>query len=100
VAAVVALVAVLGVVVPRLTAGDTLRGLSTDSVTLGLGELAQERIERALEVYRLRKNRYPDTLQALVDEGLLARWELRQPFERTFAYARSGDGYRISRPFY
>lgn len=59
-----------------------------------------EKLELALEVYRLARGSYPESLESLVEVGILAPEELRFPFERRYQYLREGDGVRIAPPLY
>ncbi|MEW5855196.1 MAG: DUF4388 domain-containing protein [Myxococcota bacterium] len=79
---------------------DRIKSYTEDVALAHLAQLSRERIERALEVYRLQNGTYPETLQQLVDRTLLTEAELRQPFERPFSYSRRADGYVLVRPFY
>ncbi|MBN1208571.1 MAG: DUF4388 domain-containing protein [Myxococcaceae bacterium] len=47
-----------------------------------------KRIESALEVFRLEKGELPDTLDALVEAGLLKPEELRYPWQEQYYYRR------------
>lgn len=58
-----------------------------------------ERIEAALEVYRLRNDRYPPNLEALVEEGLLAQRALRFPsYEEVYFYRPTADNFILHPP--
>jgi len=65
---------------------------------LGRGQLA--RIDHALHIYRAERGRYPESLDALVEAGLLDKRHLRFPWQRGYHYRVEGDGYRLVRPIY
>lgn len=91
----------LGVVVgPRVLRGNHVDIGSLEAGRDVAGDAAGARIRRALEVYRLGHGAYPETLQALVEAGLLSAYQLRAPFDRPFAYARTRQGYELVRPFF
>ncbi len=57
-------------------------------------------LRRALEVYRLERGRYPDRLERLVTEGLVAERDLRHPFERPYEYELKDGRPRLLPPLY
>lgn len=59
-----------------------------------------ERLELALEVYRLAAGDYPESLEQLVTAGILETEELRFPFELPYRYLREGEKARIVPPLY
>ncbi|MBI5496657.1 MAG: DUF4388 domain-containing protein [Deltaproteobacteria bacterium] len=85
---------------PSAMTSSRLRGVPAQQLRDAVGEVALERIRHALEVHKLRTGTYPETLDALVETGLLQRYETHQPYVRAFAYARDGKGYRLVRPYY
>lgn len=63
-----------------------------------VGELQLMRLERALEVHRLRTGSYPATLDELVEGGLLEGQDLAFPYRSPPSYRRTDDGYRLAPP--
>jgi hypothetical protein len=57
-----------------------------------------ERLRGALEVYRLERGEYPDTLARLVDAGLAASRDLRYPWSEPYYYRRSPEGRFVLLP--
>ncbi|MEO1368838.1 MAG: hypothetical protein AAFX50_16810, partial [Acidobacteriota bacterium] len=55
-----------------------------------------QRIDRAARTYFLLEAHYPDTLDELVDVGLLDPGDLRGPAGRALGYTTDGVSYRIS----
>ena len=55
-------------------------------------------IRRALEIYRTQYRNYPETLERLVDVGLLGARDLNFPWEEPFYYQVSANEYRLLRP--
>ena len=62
------------------------------AVKAALLSAQRERIVLALETLRLEEGRYPDSLQALVNAGLLEASDLDYPAEAPFQY-RVVDGH-------
>jgi hypothetical protein len=63
--------------------------------------LQQRRIEAAIVVFRLRNGAIPASLTQLVDDGLLAENELREPgYERAWFYRPAGSVYVLMPPAY
>lgn len=60
-----------------------------------------ERIEAAVEVYRVRIGSYPTTLDDLVGAGLLAPSALTYPsYRQRYFYERTGDSFVLHPPRY
>lgn len=60
-----------------------------------------ERIEAAVEVYRVRVGQYPESLQDVVDTGLIFHWALTYPSYSTgYYYHRVGESYVLHPPRY
>ncbi len=60
-----------------------------------------ERIEAAVEVYGVRLGEYPESLQEVVDAGLLSPWALTYPsYSTSYYYHRSGESYVLHPPRY
>ena len=58
-----------------------------------------QRIEAAIEVYRLKHGNYPGELVDLTGEGLMTQAALRFPgFERQYFYRLVGDSYELYPP--
>ncbi|MBI2375219.1 MAG: DUF4388 domain-containing protein [Deltaproteobacteria bacterium] len=55
---------------------------------------------RAAEIFRFSTGRYPETLEALVDAGLVGRRDLRWPFDSEYHYRVDGDRVSIYPPLY
>jgi hypothetical protein len=50
------------------------------------------RLAESLEIYRLERGEYPDTLAALVEAGLATRADLRWPWREDYHYRRKAEG--------
>lgn len=50
------------------------------------------RLVTALEIYRLERGEYPPELGVLVDEGIVARRDLRFPWSHRYHYRRTAEG--------
>jgi hypothetical protein len=58
------------------------------------------RIRAALEVYRLEMGGFPESLEALLEKGLLSPSDLIYPFENTYFFRKEGsDAYVLLAPF-
>lgn len=58
-----------------------------------------ERLEAALEVYRLMHETYPESLSALVDDGLVGARALRFPdYVQPYFYRRTGESFELHPP--
>ncbi len=57
-----------------------------------------DRLRAALEIYRAEQGAYPDTLQSLVEAGLVRPRDLSWPWKRAYAYRRDGEAYRLLPP--
>lgn len=55
-------------------------------------------LRRAIEVYKLVAGAYPESLDQVVEAGLLDEQAARFPFESTYEYERTDDGYRLLPP--
>jgi len=63
-----------------------------------VGQSYQDRLESALEAYRLEKGHYPEELNQLVEAELVAESALRFPWRNQRVYRSNGDGYVLLRP--
>jgi hypothetical protein len=54
-----------------------------------------DRLARAIDLYRVKHDRFPESLQAIADDGLVARERLADPWKRDFAYESLGQGVRV-----
>ncbi len=63
-----------------------------------LEAMHRRRLERVLEVYRLRHGAYPPSLDSLVEEGLLHRPDLSFPYREPYAYRLEPGGYALEAP--
>ncbi len=59
---------------------------------------AQQRLERALHVYRLTYGRYPAALSDLAVAGWVNEADLHGPFEAPFRYRTAVDGFELRPP--
>ena len=77
----------------RYHAPDPLVGeWRNESARLRAGEQEHE-VRAAVEVFRVKQGRYPEALDALVDEGILPAQDLRSPAGgESWEYAVSPDG--------
>jgi hypothetical protein len=57
-----------------------------------------ERLRGALEVYRLERGEYPETLARLVDAGLASGRDLRYPWSQEYYYRRKTEGRFVLLP--
>jgi hypothetical protein len=57
-----------------------------------------ERLRGALEVYRLERGEYPDSLLQLVDAGLASGRDLRYPWSQEYYYRRGPEGRFVLLP--
>jgi hypothetical protein len=99
-AAVVGLLWALELSPRNLRRSDRLNGVPPEAFRQALGDGSLARVQRALEVFRLRTGHYPDHLEQLVERGLLEQGDLHRPYERSFAYMRNGERYTLVRPYY
>lgn len=81
-----------------LWAGSESRGYQSQALERQLSRARIEVIRRALEVYHARYGRYPESLQTLVQTGLVSARDLKFPWSQTYYYERDGSGYRLLRP--
>ncbi|HET6344056.1 MAG TPA: hypothetical protein VFH51_03945, partial [Myxococcota bacterium] len=65
---------------------------------LSRGQLG--RVRDALAVYRATFGEYPDSLDRLVQTGLLQAPSLRFPWQQPYVYARSEQGFLLLRPLW
>lgn len=63
-----------------------------------LGAVQERRLSRAIEVYRLLEGRYPASLEALVEAGLVEEEALRYPYRERFAYRVAKSSYELAPP--
>jgi hypothetical protein len=75
-------------------------GYSDSSVQAALSPSHEQKIGRALDVYRAATGQYPERLEELVDRQLLAPRDLRFPWQQPYVYRRQGPGYELLRPLY
>lgn len=74
---------------------STVRARATESMRAAW---AEQRITKALHVYRLSYGRYPAALKDLVVTGWLTEDDLRGPFEASFRYRTAVDGFDLRPP--
>ncbi len=75
-------------------------GYADLSVQAELGTAHMQRIERALAAFEAVHGSYPQSLDELVAERLLAPRDLRYPWQQAYGYRRDGAGYELVRPLY
>jgi hypothetical protein len=88
IAAVLASLAWLGV---ERTAADGA-GIHDTSAQRFLSRYDAARLAEALEVYRLERGEYPESLHALEEVGLATRQDLHGPWSEVYHYRRNGEG--------
>lgn len=76
----------------------TVRPLRDDRLARFAGRYQEERIRGALEVFRLERGYYPNSLDPLVQAGLLRRRDLSYPWDAAWWYRPDGAGYRLLPP--
>jgi hypothetical protein len=69
---------------------------SYGSMLEAVAEARLQRLDRALQAYRLAYGALPKTLDELVAAGLIDRSYLKDPWARPFHYALTQDGYLLS----
>lgn len=57
-----------------------------------------QRIDQALRVYEALNEKFPVTLELLVEEGYLAPSDLRYPRGASYSYQRFGEGFKLEAP--
>lgn len=84
----------------RLALGgsEPVRGFEPQPIQVHLSVPQMVVLRRALEIYRLSFGTYPTALEDLLDAGLVRKTDLRFPFEATYFYQRSGEGYVLLPP--
>jgi len=80
--------------VPGSSKGGILQG-GPFSSTRYLQLLQRERVERALEIYRIETGTYPAALAELTGAGLLRPEDLAAPWGGKVSYFRKGESYHI-----
>lgn len=61
-------------------------------------ESQMQRIDQALRVYEALNEKYPVTLEILVEEGYLVASDLRYPRGASYSYQRFGEGFKLEAP--
>jgi hypothetical protein len=86
-----------------------LRGMSGDRAQYGYVDLAvqselslaqEQRLAAALGLYQTRFGKYPESLDELVQGGMLVGRDLQFPWQHPYHYAKVGDGFELVRPLY
>jgi hypothetical protein len=77
--------------IERLAQGDGGRLRDTASERF-LARSQLSRLAGALEIYRLERGDYPETLGGLVEAGLATRSDLRWPWREDYHYRRKAEG--------
>lgn len=83
-----------------LATGSPERGLlggGAFSDTRFLQLLQYERVERALEIYKIENGAYPETLEDLVSTGILRTEDLAASWGGMVSYSLRGEGYNLIR---
>jgi len=101
VAALVVVLAVAGVAVQRrspfaVTALPPLLRSSYEAVLDGTARSRLARLERAVEAWRATHGAPPESLEPLVQAGLVDESFLRDPWARPFRYERGREGYLLA----
>jgi hypothetical protein len=73
-------------------------GVGDNGAQRFLARAQQARLRSALEVYRAERGEYPETLDALVDDGLASPRDLRHPWPARWYYRRTGEGRFVLLP--
>lgn len=72
-----------------------------DSAFAGyLAETQLDVLRRGLDVYRLEKGTYPDSLRALSQAGIVRERDLRFPFVLDYYYRKDGERYVLMAPLF
>ena len=74
-------------------------GVTESSSERFLSRSQMARLESAIEVYRLEKGEYPDSLERLVEARIVAERDLRYPWRARYYYRREGDTFVLLPPF-
>lgn len=69
---------------------------SYDRMVEGVRLARLERLDRSVVAFRMRNGAVPGTLEELVEQGLVDRTYLKDPWERPFHYAITENGYLLS----
>jgi type II secretory pathway pseudopilin PulG len=69
---------------------------ATDRVPAARADI--QTLEKAVQAYRAQKGWYPETLQALVDDGVVAATSLTDPWRRRYRYDAAGTKNRGKKP--
>lgn len=87
--------------VPESSASTARSSVSGRPSALDTLETARhlERLEAAIEVFRLKSGRLPESLDEVVGAGLIGERALTYPaYETTYFYERSAQGYQLYPP--
>ncbi len=82
-----------------LDVGSTLHYRSSEYEGY-LAETQLDVIRRGLDVYRLEKGRYPASLDALAEAGIVRPRDLRFPFSLAYYYRLEGESYVLLPPLF
>jgi hypothetical protein len=82
-----------------LDVGSTLHYRGSDFEGY-LAETQLEVIRRGLDVYRLERGAYPETLGALAESGIVRPRDLSFPFTLQYYYRRDGERYVLMPPLF
>jgi len=69
---------------------------SVDSVLDSVSRSRLERLDTALQAYRLGHGAFPQTLEALAEAGIVDRSYLKDPWARPYHYEASASGYVLN----
>ncbi len=78
--------------------GTGLQEIRTPAVQEFIDGLQVQRLRAALELYRLERGVFPETLQELAQAGLVSERDLAYPWRQPRAYQRRDGGYLLVRP--
>lgn len=81
-----------------LSWGDGGREVRDNGAQRYLARYQMERLRGALEVYRLERGEYPESLEALVEAGIASGRDLRHPWQQEYFYRRRPEGSFVLLP--
>jgi predicted transcriptional regulator len=69
---------------------------SLDAVLQSVSRSRLERLDNALQAYRLARGAFPQTLESLAEAGIIERTYLKDPWARPYHYESSQTGYVLN----
>jgi predicted transcriptional regulator len=79
-----------------VVARPPLLGQPYDLLMESVGRSRLDRLDRAIVAYHLNRGAAPKTLESLVEEGLVDRSYLKDPWSRPYHYALTDTGYLLN----